>query len=163
MTASSYADYIRDLKDVLDDLVSQPDRYQTFSIHVELVMGENLLVYETARRKGQTDTIAYFRTAGDNKQVAPEAAYERVQAFLAMQDHIALSGNPMISLDREYPHAVINIEHRARGSESRKSMKMIFVGVNDADDAAAYVAAAGTPSALVSSRPHQSLRLWEWK
>jgi hypothetical protein len=163
MTASSYADYVKELREVLADLVSQPDRYQTFSLHVELVMGSNLLVYETGKRKGQTDSIAYFRAPSGDSPVAPEAAYERVQAFLAMQDHIALSGNPMINLNEEYPHAVINIEHRARGAEFRKSMQMILVGVNDADDAAAYAAAAGVPSALVSIRPHRSARLWEWK
>jgi len=163
MTASSYADYVKELRAVLADLVSQPDRYQTFSLHVELVMESNLLVYETGKRKGQTDTIAYFRAPSGDRPVAPDGAYERVQAFLAMQDHIALSGDPMINLNEDYPHAVINIEHRARGAAFRKSMKMIFVGVNDADDAAAYTAAAGVPSALVSVRPHRSAWLWEWK
>ena len=74
MTASSYADYVKELRAVLADLVSQPDRYQTFSLHVELVMESNLLVYETGKRKGQTDTIAYFRAPSGDRPVAPDGA-----------------------------------------------------------------------------------------
>ncbi len=163
MTASPYADYISDLKAILDDLYERPDRYQTFELHIELAMGASLLVYETKRRKGQTDTIAYARTPDGNAQIAPATAYQRVASFMAMRNHIALSGEPMIALNEEYPHAVINFEYRAKGAPFKTSMKMIFVGVNDADDAARYLAMAGGPGAIVTARPHSSSRLWEWK
>lgn len=163
MTASLYADYVQDLKATLDDLFEQPDRYQTFELHVELAMGEALLVYETKRRKGQTDTIAYARTQKGNAQISPAVAYQRVASFLAMHDHIALTGDPMISLNKEYPHAVISFEHRAKGAPFKRSMKMIFIGVNDAEDAARYLAATGERTAVVVVRPHHSDRLWEWK
>lgn len=163
MTASLYADYIQDLKATLDDLHERPDRYQSFNLHVELAMGAQLLVYETTRRKGQTDTIAYARTPKGNSQVSPAIAYQRVAAFLAMQDHIALTGNPMISLNDEYPHAVVSFEHRAKGAAFKSSMKMLFVGVNDAEDASRYLGLIGQPAAVVSARPHRSDKLWERK
>jgi hypothetical protein len=163
MTASLYADYIRDLKITLDDLYERPERYQTFDLHIELAMGSALLVYETKRRKGQTDTIAYARTQKGNAQIAPATAYQRVSSFLTMQDHIALTGDPMVALNEEYPHAVINFEHRVKGAPFKSAMKMIFVGVNDAEDAGRYLAMAGEPAAVITSRPHHSAKLWEWK
>ena len=163
MTASLYADYVQDLKATLDDLFERSDRYQTFDLHVELAMGEALLVYQTKRQKGQTDTIAYARTPKGNAQISPATAYERVSAFLTMQDHIALTGDPMISLNAEYPHAVISFEHRAKGAPFKSSMKMIFVGVNGAEDATRYLAMTKEPAAVVTTRPHHSTRLWEWK
>jgi hypothetical protein len=163
MTASRYTDYIQDLKAALDDLHGNSDRYQTFDLHAELAMGANLLVYETRKRKGQIDTMAYARTPAGNKPIAPDMARDRVLSFLAMQEHIALTGDPMISLNEEYPHAVISFEHRVKGAALKKSMKMIFAGVNDAEDAARYVTAAGNPAAIVSARPHSSKKLWEWK
>jgi hypothetical protein len=163
MTASIYTDYVHDLKATLDDLYERPDRYQTFDLHIELAMGDALLVYQTRRQKGQTDTIAYARTPKGNTQVSPATAYQRVSAFLTMQNHIALTGEPMIGLNAEYPHAVISFEHRAKGASFKSSMKMIFVGVNDADDASRYRAITKEPAAIVTTRPHHSVRLWEWK
>lgn len=163
MIVSLYADYVQDLKTALDDLFERPDRYQTFDLHVELAMGAALLVYETKKQKGRTDTLAYARTAKGNVQISPERAQQRVSSFLAMQDHIALTGEPMISLNEEYPHAVIAFEHRARGASLKSSMKMIFVGVNDAEDAGRYFEMTGEPAAIVTTRPHHSKTLWEWK
>ncbi|TCS01513.1 hypothetical protein [Rhizobium sp. BK418] len=163
MTASFYADYIQDLKAALDDLFEHPVRYRTFDLHIELAMGTALLVYETKRQKGQTDAIAYARTPKGNVQVSPELAHQRISSFLAMRNHIALTGDPMISLNEEYPHAVIRFEHRAKGVPFKSSMKMIFVGVNDAEDAGRYVEMAREPAAIVTARPHRSKKLWEWK
>ncbi|MBB3313299.1 hypothetical protein FHT78_005091 [Rhizobium sp. BK196] len=163
MIASLYADYVQDLKAKLDDLFERPDRYQTFDLHVELAMGAAHLIYETKRQKGQTDRIAYSRTPQRNVQVSPELAQQRISSFLAMQGHIALTGEPMISLNEEYPHAVISFEHRARGAPLKSSMKMIFVGVNDPEDARRYVEIAAEPAAVVTTRPHHSKRLWEWR
>jgi hypothetical protein len=163
MIASLYADYVRDLKATLDDLYERADRYQIFDLHIELAMGSALLVYETKRRKGQTETIAYARTAKGNTQISPAIAYQRVSSFLTMQDHIALTGDPMIDLIEEYPHAVINFEHRAKGVPFKSSTKMIFVGVNGADDANRYLTMTGKPAAVISRRPHHAARLWEWK
>ncbi|MBW9052453.1 hypothetical protein [Rhizobium mesosinicum] len=163
MIASLYADYVQDLKARLDDLFERPARYQTFDLHVELAMGAALLVHETKRQKGQTDRIAYARTPKGNVQVSPELAQQRISSFLTMQGHIALTGEPMIGLNQEYPHAVISFEHRARGAPLKSSMKMIFVGVNDPDDARRYVQMTGEPAAIVTVRPHHSKRLWEWK
>lgn len=163
MTASLYADYIQDLKATLDDLFERPDRYQTFDLHIELAMGTALLVYETKRQKGRTDAIAYARTPKGNVQVSPALAHQRISSFLAMQDHIALTGDPIISLNKEYPHAVIRFEHRIKGAPLKSSMKMIFAGLNDAEDASRYVEMADTTAAIVTTRPHHSKNLWEWK
>lgn len=163
MIASLYADYVQNLKAALNDLFERPDRYQTFDLHIELAMGAALLVYETKRQKGRTDTIAYARTPKGNVQVSPELAQQSLSSFLTMREHIALTGEPMISLNENYPHAVISFEHRARGAPLTNSMKMIFVGVNDAEDAGQYVEITGEPTAIVTTRPHHSKTLWEWK
>ena len=109
------------------------------------------------------DTIAYARTPRGNSQVSPAIAYQRLSAFLSMQNHIALTGNPMVSLNEEYPHAVVSFEHRAKGAASKSSMKMLFVGVNGADDAGRYLDLVRQPTAVVSARPYRSNKLWEWK
>jgi len=163
MTPSRYSDFAEDMKARLADLHERGDRYQTFDLHVELAMGSNLLVYETRKQKGQIDTMAYARTPDGDRPVSPAAAYERVLSFLAMQHHIALSGEPMLKLHEDYPHAVINVELRAKGAPSKSSTRMILVGVDDAEDAGRYVAASGEPRGVVSSRPYASKRLWEWK
>lgn len=163
MTAASYSDYALELKGTLDDLMERPERYQTFALHAELAMKGNLLVLEATRRKAQTDMIAYARVKEATTQVSPQSAFHRLSSFLTMQHHIALSGEPMLDLPDEYPHAVITLELRARGAALRSSMKMIFVGVDDYDDAARYADLLGDIRAVVTSRPHRSSKLWEWK
>jgi hypothetical protein len=43
-----------------------------------------------------------------------------------------------------------------------KSMKMLFIGLND-DDAATYASMLGQPGFIVSRRPFATGQLWEWK
>ena len=64
MNAALYADYVADLRGLFTELDRHPERFQTFSAHLELAVAGGLVVYETARRKGQTDNLYYGRPAG---------------------------------------------------------------------------------------------------
>jgi hypothetical protein len=163
MTPSLFADYVAELKALLEKLHEHAEQFQVIDLHVELAMRSSLLVLELKKRKGLVDEIAYARTAERNAQVAPALAYDRVKAFLAMPDHIALTGSPLVALHPEYPHAVVRAEYRARGAAHKTSTKMILIGINNLDDATRYLELIGDPAAVVSSRPLVSSHLWEWK
>src|SRR5690606_37506264 len=53
MTVERYADYLRELRTLFAELDKQPDRFQTFHVHIELAAAGKLVVYEKTKRKGQ--------------------------------------------------------------------------------------------------------------
>ena len=63
MMAALYADYVADLRTLFGELDRRPDLFQTFDVRLELAAAGGLVVYETKRRKGQTDSLYYGRTA----------------------------------------------------------------------------------------------------
>lgn len=167
MSVVFYADYLSELKVLLGELDKSPEHFQTFSVHVELAVAGGLVVYETKRKKGQTDSLYFGRSAnsGTNKQISREAAFAAIERFLGLGQFIALSGQDTSgeTLDPQYPHCAIDFSYRKKGHPTARSMLMVFVGFNDETDALAYIEEAGQPSGFVDHRPYRGQRSYEWK
>ncbi|MCR6497472.1 hypothetical protein MUO32_00360 [Shinella sp. CPCC 101442] len=165
MTVSLYADYIADLRVLFLELDRSPDLFQSIDVHLELAAGGSLVVYETKRRKGQTDSLYYGRpTAGDaNRQISQATAFSAIDRFFALGQFIALTGEATQTLDTQYPHCAVNFSYRKKGHPAARSMLMVFVGFNDEADALHYIAAIDDPSVFVSERPYRTAKAYEWK
>ena len=165
MTVSLYVDYIADLRVLFLELDRSPDLFQSIDVHLELAAGGSLVVYETKRRKGQTDSLYYGRpTAGDaNRQISQATAFSAIDRFFALGQFIALTGEATQTLDTQYPHCAVTFSYRKKGHPAARSMLMVFVGFNDEADAAEYVAKAENSAAVISERPYKSAKAYEWK
>ncbi len=167
MTAALYADYIAELRALFSELDRQPERFQTFDVHLELAAAGGLIVYETKRRKGQTDALYYGRPAdgGANRQVSQATAFAAIDRFFALDQFIALTGarSCAATVDPRYPHCAVHFSYRKKGHPAARAMLMVFVGFNDAADALAFVSQDGDGSAYVAERPYHGERAYEWK
>jgi len=170
MTAALFADYVKDLKVLLDEINAVPETFRSFDLHIDLAHKGLLFVYETKRKLGQTDSIYYARMAktGANKQVSQKTAYDAVSAFFGLGQFVALTGDfadattgKGVMVESEYPSCAIAFGYRKTGMPKAVSMRMIFLGFTGDADALAH--AADEPSTLVGTRPFQSERVWEWK
>ncbi len=164
--AALYADYVAELRSLLSELDQNPDRFQTFDVRLELAAAGGLVVYETKRRKGQTDSLYYGRSSesGDNRQLSQASAFAALDRFFALGQFVALSGEGEArALDAGYPHCAVNFSYRKKGQPSARSMLMVFIGFNDEADALQYVSAADGGSAFVTERPCRSVKAYEWK
>lgn len=164
--AAFYADYIADLRALFTELDRHPERFQTYGLRMELAAAGGLVVYETARRKGQVDSLFYGRSAeGETpRQVSQAVAFSAIDRFLTLGQFVALSGEgDAPAMDARYPHCAVNFSFRKKGEPQSRAMLMVFVGFNDDADAAAYVAGAADPAAFVESRPFRAIKAHEWK
>ena len=166
MPAAFYADYIHDLSALIEQVDTRPDDFRTLDVHIELAHKGMLFVYETTKRKGQTDSIYYARAAntGTSKQISQKTAYEAVHAFMRLGQFIALTGKQATGADatggrEEYPSCAAAISYRKTGMPDTRSMKMIFLGFTEEEQALAH----GEAADVVKTRPYSSERVWEWK
>jgi len=167
MNVGLYAVYVTDLRVLLTELDRRPELFQSFDVRFELAAAGGLVVYETKRRKGQTDSLYYGRSSatGANQQVSQAAAFAAIDRFLALGQFIALTGNGMLArpVEELYPHCAVNFSYRKKGQPKSISMLMVFIGFNDEADALAYMAASDDPSVFVAERPYRGDRAYEWK
>lgn len=167
MSVGLYADYIADLRALFSELDRHPDLFQSFDTRFELAAAGGLVVYETKRRKGQTDSLYYGRSAATsaNQQISQAASFAAIDRFFALGQFVALTGagTQAKALDGQYPHCAVNFSYRKKGQPKARSMLMVFVGFNDEADALAYVSASDDPSAFVAERPCHGVRAYEWK
>ena len=168
MTAALYADYIADLRSLFSELDRSPELFQSLSAHLELAVGGSLVVYETKRRRGQTDSLYYGRpTAGEtNRQISQATAFAAIDRFFALGEFVALTGEAGTSgpaLDARYPHCAVNISYRKKGHPAARSMLMVFAGFNDDGDALQFVSNATDQAAFVVERPHRAQKTYEWE
>lgn len=163
MNAAPYADYVADLRDLFAELDRHPERFQTFSAHLELAVAGGLVVYETTRRKGQTDSLYYGRPAGAdaNRQMPQASAFAAIDRFFALRQFVALTGAGEGALDARYPHCAVRFSYRRKGHPAAPTMLMVFIGFNDDADAAHYVADSD-PALFVTDRPYRTERAHEW-
>lgn len=170
MTVALYSDYIADLRTLFSELDSSPELFQSVAVHLELAVAGSLVVYETKRRKGQTDSLFYGRpTAADtNRQISQATAFAAIDRFLSLGQFIALTAEAGgaasgRTLNAGYPHCAANFSYRKKGHPAARSMLMVFVGFNDEADALQYVSASEDPTAFVAERPYRSAKAYEWK
>lgn len=166
MNVAFYADYVAHLRTLFCELDSRPELFQTFDVHMELAAAGGLIVYETKRSKGQTDSLYYGRSADSaaNRQISQARAFAAIDHFLALGEFVALTGEgaPDRTVDTRFPHCAIRFSYRKKGQPAARSMLMVFVGFNDEADALRHVAEA-EPSAFVTERPHRGDRAYEWR
>lgn len=166
MRVGLYADYVTDLRALFSELDRHPDLFQSFDARLELAAAGGLVVYETKRRKGQTDSLYYGRSAatGTNQQISQAASFAAIDRFFALGQFIALTGTGTQTrpLDGQYPHCAVNFSYRKKGQPKARSMLMVLIGLNDEADALAYVAASEGTSVFVAERPHRGERAYEW-
>ncbi len=171
MSIAFYADYVSDLRILLTELDSEPERFQTFDARLELAVPGGLIVYETRRRKGQTDSLYYGRSSDNaaNQRISQAAAFSAIDRFLALGQFVALAGDTAFAdeqrrpIDPQYPHCAVNFSYRKKGHPSARSMLMVFIGLNDETDALGYAETIAGPNELVQERPHHSARFHEWR
>lgn len=166
MPVALYAEYIADLKTLFSELDRHSDRFQSFDVRMELAAAGSLVVYETKRRKGQTDSLFYGRSAatGANQQISQAVAFAAIDRFFALGAFVALSGeNREEAMHTDYPHCAVNFSYRKKGQPTARSMLMVFVGFNDEADAERYVSASGEASGFVTERPCRTGRFHEWR
>ena len=166
MTAADYADYMQDLRALLEEIDTRPENFRTLDVHIELAHKGMLFVYETRKKMGETDSIYYARMArtGANKQVSQKTAYDAIAAFTRLNQFVALTGanNDASPID-DHPSCAFSIEFRRTGMEKKTSTRMIFLGFTNIADARTYSESAEGDERLISDRPFRSDRVWEWK
>lgn len=172
MKAVLFADYVKDLKVLLDEIDTTPGNFRSFDLHIDLAHKGLLFVYETRRKLGQTDSIYYARMAktGANKQVSQKTAYDAVSAFLGLGEFLALTGNfagadgaEGTVVDGDHPTCAIAFTYRRTGMPKARSMRLIFLGFSTGEAAMAHAQAAADTPTLIEKRPFHSDRVWEWK
>jgi hypothetical protein len=175
MTAAFYRDYIVDLTLRIDDLHTDPDRYQTYDLTMELLAQRNLVSYTMKRQRGQTDSLFYRRdtTNDQGAQLQQHTAFKLFAGFFGLGQFLASTGRTdglgeqgfaeTLTADWHYPTCAVHFTYRKKGHPQTSSMKMLFVGLNGDDDAAAYQRMLAREDLLVQDRPFSSPVLWEWK
>lgn len=172
MHVARFADYIGDLRPLFSELDRRSERFQTFDVRLELVAAGSLVVYETKRRKGQTDSLYYGRSAatGQNQQISQAAAFSAIDRFFALGQFVALTdqaeagrASQGLSVNAQYPHCAVNFSYRKKGQAVARSMLMVFIGFNDETDALEFLSKADEPRAFVAHRPHHTAKSHEWK
>ncbi|OQP86500.1 hypothetical protein BTR14_10835 [Rhizobium rhizosphaerae] len=166
MSPAFYADTIADLRRLFTEIDRAPETVQTCALRFELAAADALVVYETTRRKGLTDSLFYGRPAGaEAQQTIPQvAAFAAIDRFLALGQFLALTGEGEAGkpLDKRYPHCAVSITYRRKGQPKARAMRMVFIGFNDDADALAYGEGADD-GALVIHRPHVTAKAFEWR
>lgn len=164
MNVALYADYVAELKSLFAELDRYPERFQTYTARFELAAAGNLVVYETRRRKGQTDSLYYGRSGatGANQQISQATAFAAIDRFFALGEFVALTGEAGTPVDTQYPHCAVNFSYRKKGQPVTRAMLMVFVALNDEADALQYVLQADDPSAFVIERPWRAEKSYEW-
>jgi hypothetical protein len=175
MSAAFYRDYIVDLRLRIDDLQTDPDRYQTYDLTMELLAQRNLVSYALKRQRGQTDSLFYRRdtTNDQGAQMQQQTAYRLFAGFFGLGQFLASTGRTdglaeqgfaeTLTADWEYPTCAVHFTYRKKGQPQTSSMKMLFVGLNGDADAAAYERRLARQDLLVQDRPYSSPVLWEWQ
>lgn len=172
MTIARYANTIAELRVLFGELDREPERFQTFDVRLELAAAGSLIVYETKRRKGQTDSLYYGRSAASrqHQQISKATAFSAVDRFFALGEFAALTGQMATgnapepqSVHPQYPHCAVNFSYRKKGRPLARSMRMVFVGFNDDTDALQFVSTLEDPSGFVLERPHYATSSYEWR
>lgn len=172
MKPALYTDYVKDLQVLFDEIDTTPEKFRSFDLHIDLVHKGMLFVYETRRKLGQTDSIYYARMAktGASKQVSQKTASDAVAAFFGLGPFVAMTGDlaeaaagAPPAVESQYPSCAVAFTYRRTGMEKAVSMKMIFLGLGDENDAPALTAGAANGFTLVDTRPFHAERVWEWK
>lgn len=167
MTPAFYADYVANLRVLFQELDQATELYQTFDVHVELAAAGNLVVYESKRRKGLTDSLFYGRAkdGASNQKISQATAFRAIDRFFSLGQFLALTDKASDAprVNDEFPHCAVKFSYRKKGHAKAQSTVMVFIGFNDDADAVNHAQSVEPPSTLVATRPLQGKRVYEWK
>ncbi|WP_027487662.1 hypothetical protein [Allorhizobium undicola] len=167
MTPAFYADYIAELRALFSELDQTPELFQTFDLHIELLASGSMVVYETRRKKGVTDSLYYGRSGrtGASRQLSRQVAFTAIDRFFSFGEFLALAGSAADGqvLDENFPSCAVKLSYRKKGHPKARSMLMVFIGFNDQADALSFAEIAGTRLPLIATRPFSTDKAFEWR
>jgi hypothetical protein len=175
MNIAFYKDYVTDLKKRIDDLRENPDDFQVYDLQMEILVRKAQISYALSRHKGQSDSLFYMNdtVSGKRSQLGDDVAFGMFGHFFALGQFLAVAGKAtdlsetdftnLLTADWLYPVCAVGFSFRKKGQPAVKSMKMLFVGLNNDEDAASYTKALNQAGFIVDRRPFTSEQLWEWK
>jgi hypothetical protein len=167
MPPALYPDLTAALRPLLTELHQNPDLFQTWDAHLELVAAGGLVVVKSKRTKGVVDSLFWGRApnATENKQLPEAVAFAAIDRFLGLGAHLALSDAlpEGAVLDEAYPHCAVKLSYRKKGAPKVQSLSMIFIGFNDAAEALEHAERSAGALPLVTTRPLMAGKLHEWR
>lgn len=167
MTPAFYADYVANLRALFQDLDQSTEQYQTFEVHIELAAAGSLIVYESKRRKGLTDSLFYGRAkdGASNQKISQATAFKAIDRFFSLGQFLALTDDASDAprLNEEFPHCAVKFSYRKKGHPKTRSTVMVFIGFNDDADALNHAQSGNANATLVATRPLQGKHVYEWK
>jgi len=102
-----------------------------------------------------------------------DVALKMFDHFFALGQFLAIAGTAteqseaeftnLITAEWTYPVCAVAFSYRKKGQPQAQSMKMLFVGLNNDEDAELYTRALNQPALFVGRRPFVTQQLWEWK
>ena len=167
MPPALYTDLTAALRPLLTELLQSPDLFQTWDAHLELVAAGGLVVVKSKRAKGVVDSLFWGRAPGstESKKLPEATAFVAIDRFLGLGAHLALSDAlpDGAVLNAAYPHCAVKLSFRKKGAPKARVLSMIFIGFNDEADALAFAEQSGNTLPLVTSRPLNGAKLFEWR
>lgn len=175
MEVAFYKEYVADLKKRIDDLHENPDDFQVYDLHMEILVRKAQVSYALSRRKGQRDSLFFVNdtVSGKRSQLTQDAALGMFEHFFRLGQFVAIAGTAterseaeftsLITSEWTYPVCAVAFSYRKKGQSKAQSTKMLFVGLNNDEDAHAYIRALNQPTLFVSDKPFVTQQLWEWK
>ena len=175
METAFYKDYVADLKQRIDDLHQNPDDFQVYDLQMEILVRKAQVSYALSRRKGQSDGLFFVNdtSSGKRSQLGQDVALKMFDHFFALGQFLAIAGTAteqseaeftnLITAEWTYPVCAVAFSYRKKGQPQAQSMKMLFVGLNNDEDAELYTRALNQPALFVGRRPFVAQQLWEWK
>ena len=175
MEIAYYKDYVVHLKRQIDDLRENLDEFQVYNLQMEILVRRVQISYARSRHKGQNDSLFYMNdtASGKRSQVNEDVAFGMFEHFFALGQFLAVAGEAtdlgegeftsLLTVDWTYPVCAVGFSYRKKGQSTAQSMKMLFIGLNNDDDAANYTRSLGQPGFIVSRRPFATRQLWDWK
>jgi hypothetical protein len=175
MEIAFYKDYVASLKQQIDELRGNRDAFQVYDLQMEILVRKAQISYALSRHKGVIDSLFYMNdtVSGKRSQMEDDVAFGMFAHFFALGQFLAVAGKAtdlgesesteLLTADWKYPVCAVGFAFRKKGHPTLRSMKMLFVGLNDDEDAARYVSALNDPEFIVARRPFMTPTLWEWK
>jgi hypothetical protein len=175
MEIAFYKDYVVDLKKQIDDLRENRDDFQVYDLQMEILVRKAQISYALSRHKGVSDSLFCVNdtASGKRSQMKEDVAFGMFTRFFTLGQFVAVAGKAsdlgesefteLLTVDWIYPVCAVGFSLRKKGHPTLKSMRMLFVGLNNDEDAASYISALDDPGLIVAHRPYVSPALWEWK
>jgi hypothetical protein len=173
MTPFLYNDLVRQLKTDLTDFRSHLADFQAYDLAMEMMVQETFVSYSQKRKKGEEDSLFYRRdmVSGSGAQLEEETAFKLFNHFISLPQHIAITPNSMnlssvdlaevVTIQWQFPVCAVQFSYRKKGAPKTVSMKMVFVGLNDENEALSYLERSTRPEWIVMERPLRSTAFWE--